>query len=156
VIVALVGAFTTIAALLAALVWIVGFVRADGRERAAALQLAEKLQGEINVSHTLASATIATLVADVRRATRRADALEEWARGRFAGAVDDGTDLLLAELSIVASGTSDDADGTATVSIRPPPGAGAPVSDRAPATGATTSGDGDADDYVSLPGREPP
>jgi hypothetical protein len=153
--IALVGAFATIAALIAAAVWIVSVVRADGRERAAALQLAEKLQGDVNIERERSVAERAVLVRDVRAATRRADALEEWARGRFATAVDDGTDLLLAELSIAAAG-SYDTDGTVTVSLRSDQGTSSRVPDRAAEPGTPDASAGDASRDGELPGGGAP
>ena len=154
--IALVGAFATIAALIAAAVWIVSVVRADGRDRAAALVLAEKLQGELNVERERATASIAALAKDVRAATRRADALEEWARDR-AGAVDNGTDLLLAELSVIAAGTYDDDDDD---SITGPTGSGSGTGARVPdgqTVGAPAAGGGgDIARDDTLPGDEAP
>jgi hypothetical protein len=148
---ALVGAFATIAALLGAAVWVVSIVRADGRERAAALVLAEKLQGRLNLTHAEAAAEITRLADDVRRATRRADALEEWARGRIAGAIDDGTDLLLAELGIVASGADDD-ERADTAPAGGDPRAAAPVPDTQAVARASAAGGGDVALDETLPG----
>jgi hypothetical protein len=116
-----IAAFGVIAALLAAAVWVISIVRADGRERAAALVLAEKIQGESNVERTKAAAEIGRLASDVRRQTRRADALETFARGRLVrsdGSIDDGFDLLLAELSIVSTIDTDDDRDTGTAAAR--------------------------------------
>lgn len=106
--VALVGAFATIAALIGAAMWIVSVVRADGRERAAALVQAERFERRLDYAEHFAEMEQERLAGEIRRATRRADALEEWARGRIGVAVDDGTDLLLAELSVIAAGVDDD------------------------------------------------
>lgn len=152
--VALIVGFATITALIAAAVWVVTIVRADGRERAAALVLAERLQGELNVEKERATASITALAKDVRAATRRADALEEWARNR-AGAVDDGTDLLLAELSVIAAGSYDD-DDTITGPTRSGAGTGAGVPhEEAVARPAAASG-GDIARDDTLPGGAAP
>lgn len=148
--IALVGAFATIALLVGAFVWVVRIVRADGRERADALVLAEKTVGERNVAIGKANAEIATLVADVNRQTRRADALEEFARGEIkkrAGGVDDGVDLLLSELDIIATGLDDEPDTGPATASRPPAADGVPQAtavDRALAGGGDdAASDGD-------------
>ena len=139
--IALVGAFATIALLVGAFVWVVKIVRADGRERADALVLAEKTVGERNVAIEKASAQIATLIGDVNRQTRRADALEELARAEIkkrAGDVDDGVDLLMSELDVVATGLDDESDTGPTATGGPPAARGVPQDtavDRALATG---------------------
>lgn len=115
---ALLAALAVMGALVALATWVISIVRADGRERAAALVLAEAKQGEVNLANERATREVTRLAADVRRLTRRGDALEEFIRDdlvRRTGAVDDGTDLLLAELGILAEGPSDDDDDGSTV-----------------------------------------
>lgn len=107
VVIAGIGAFV---ALLALVTYVVTLIRGAERARADALILAEKVRGESNLTIAKATAEIEVLADDVRRQTRRADALEDHIRGdliRRHGAVDAGTDLLLAELSIVAAGARD-------------------------------------------------
>lgn len=113
-------------ALLALVTYVVTLIRGAERERADALVLAEKVRGESNLTIAKATAEIEVLADDVRRQTRRADALEDHIRGdliRRHGAVDAGTDLLLAELSIVAAGARD-SPGTIPLAPGSDPGQG--------------------------------
>lgn len=116
---ALIAAFGVIAAVLALATYVVTLVRTAERERAAALVVAVTAQGERLLDAAKAKAEIDRLVDDVRRLQRRGDALEDYIRTdriKRHGEVDDGTDLLLAELSIVAAGADDD---PATVALAP-------------------------------------
>ena len=66
---------------------------------------AERRAGKADARAELAERDRAELQSDVDKLRRRGDALEEFARAqilRTAGAVDDGVDLLLAELAIAA------------------------------------------------------
>jgi hypothetical protein len=146
-VVALVGALI---AVLALATYVITLMRGNERDRAEALVRAEKLQGDVNLANAEADAEIARLADDVRRATRRADALETWARGRLADSIDDGTDLLFAELSIVASPADDtDTEGGDSGTV-------AAVHSGVPAGGTAPGGEGAARANDDVPAGEAP
>jgi hypothetical protein len=150
VITAAVAAVAGLLALVALATYVVTVVRTAERERADAMVRAEKMTGERDLAESIADTEIGRLTVDVRRATRRADALEEWARKRT-GAVDDGTDLLLAELSIIAAGGFDDetAEGS-------DPGTGARVLDAQAVDRSAAASAGDIARDDTLPGGTAP
>jgi len=155
---ALVAALAVTAALVALATWLVSIIRADGRERAAALVLAEKLQGEINLVSARVTPAMERLAADLRRQRRRADALEDFIRSdlmRRHGAVDDGTDLLLAELSIVAEGPDGDPDAADTPAAGNRSDAGGTVFVDPATLGSSADSGEDADRDGDMPEGEP-